>query len=76
MPPFGVDVFDPPLHGLVIAEIEFECAEDADAFPGHPDAVVEVTTDERFTGGSFARAGRDELRGWLAGLGVRLVDAR
>lgn len=51
IPPFGVDVFEGPLEGLILAEIEFETRSDADAFVPGIDVVAEVTYDVRFTGG-------------------------
>ncbi len=69
-PPLGVDVFDPPLHGLVLAEAEFDTEAEARSFtpPGY--AVAEVTDDPRFTGGRLVRASRPELLGWLAEFGI------
>lgn len=54
LPPLGVDVFGPPLAGLVLAEAEFDTADAAAAFPVPDFAVAEVTADPRFTGGSLA----------------------
>ncbi len=57
IPPLGIDVFDPPLHGLVIAEAEFET--DAELRGYHrPDYVIaDVSKDPHFAGGrpDFAR---------------------
>lgn len=60
IPPFSVDVFGPPLDGLVLAEIEFEELESARRW--HPPANwapflpagAEVTADRRFTGAALA----------------------
>src|SRR5882757_6827963 len=41
VPPLGIDVFDPPLHGLVLAEAEFDTDEEARAFRPPEDAVAE-----------------------------------
>lgn len=71
MPPFGVDVFDPPLNGLVLAEVEFTDDKTAAAFPAPDEAVAEVTEDHRFTGGSLVRTGRDGLLNLLAAYGLR-----
>jgi CYTH domain-containing protein len=45
VPPLSVDVFDPPLHGLVMADIEFTTDEAAGSFLPPPLAVAEVTED-------------------------------
>ncbi len=74
VPPFGVDVFDPPLDGLVLAEAEPATADEADALAPPAGAVADVTTDERFTGGRLVRATREELRSWLAGYGIELGE--
>ncbi|MFE9428157.1 hypothetical protein ACFYNO_34965 [Kitasatospora sp. NPDC006697] len=65
-PPLGVDVFDAPLHGLVLAEAEFDSDEEASAFPPPPGTLAEVTDDPRFTGGRLVRTERPELLVWLA----------
>ncbi len=54
IPPFGVDVFDRPLDGLILAECEFD--DDAAMHSFKPPAwiLAEVTFDLRFTGGSLA----------------------
>ena len=72
VPPLGVDVFGPPLHGLVLAEAEFTTDETARSFITPDRAVAEVTDDVRFTGGCLVRAHRHDLRSWLAGYGVTL----
>jgi len=76
VPPLGIDVFDPPLDGLVLAEVEFSTDAAALAFAQPAASVAEVTSDGRFTGGSLARSGRSELAGWLAGFGVALRPGR
>ncbi len=70
VPPLGVDLFEPPLHGLVLAEAEFGSDEEAWSFAPPPGVVAEVTGDLRFTGGSLARAARRDLLAWLAGYGI------
>jgi CYTH domain-containing protein len=72
VPPFGIDVFDGVLSGLVLAEAEFSSAAEAAAlvlpsFIGH-----EVSDDPRFTGGHLVTTSRRELENWLAQHGVRL----
>lgn len=70
VPPLGIDVFDPPLHGLVLAEAEFATDEAALSFRPPTGCLAEVTGDVRFTGGSLVRVGRRELLAWLAGYGI------
>lgn len=65
IPPFGIDVFGPPLDGLVLAEIEFDSDEAMNDFPAPSWSVAEVTSDTRFTGGRLVGASRAELRTWL-----------
>ena len=72
VPPFGIDVFDGVLSGLVLAEAEFGSAAEAaalvlPAFIGH-----EVSDDPRFTGGRLVTASRRELENWLAQHGIKL----
>lgn len=76
VPPFGVDVFEGVLGGLVMAEAEFDSAEEAEALM-IPDFVShEVSGDPRFSGGVLARASRQDLEIWLADYRVTLGDAR
>ncbi|WP_051707222.1 MULTISPECIES: hypothetical protein [unclassified Streptomyces] len=70
VPPLGVDVFDSPRHGLVLAEAEFATDEDAASFRRPPACVAEVTDDIRFTGGRLVGATREELLSWLAEYGL------
>ncbi|MGW0997973.1 hypothetical protein [Streptomyces sp. NPDC002520] len=72
VPPMGVDVFEPPLHGLVMAEAEFATDEAAAAFVPPETAVAEVTDDIRFAGGSLVRARRCELVSRLGEYGIDL----
>lgn len=74
IPPLGIDVFDPPLHGLVTAEAEFGSDEEMLAFqpPGYVHA--EITDDPRFTGGRLAVAPREDLIFWLAQYGISPDD--
>lgn len=74
VPPFGVDLFDGPLAGLVLAEAEPATAEEAEALAPPPGAVAEVTTDVRFTGGRLVWASRTELRTWLDDHGIVLGE--
>ncbi len=70
LPPLSIDVFDPPLHGLVLADIEFTTDEAAMAFSLPPEAIAEVTDDARFTGGNLVRTRRHDLLAWLAEYGI------
>ncbi|MGC4895633.1 hypothetical protein [Micromonospora sp. DT31] len=70
VPPLGIDVFDPPLHGLILAEAEFTTDEAARSFLPPPQVVAEVTDDTRFTGGSLVHAHRDDVLTWLAEYGI------
>ena len=65
IPPFGVDVFEGELAGLLIAEAELD-DDDAMARLPRPPWGVEVTNDVRFTGGHFVTLDRDRLRELLA----------
>jgi CYTH domain-containing protein len=66
----GIDVFDPPLQGLLLAEVEFNADDEATTY--HPPAacIAEVTADIRFTGGRLIRTSREELLGWLSEYGI------
>lgn len=69
-PPYVVDVFGPPRHGLVLAEVEMGSDAELAACPPPPGSVAEVTCDDRFTGGRLAVTPRAELLSWLAGYGI------
>ncbi|MCC9310745.1 hypothetical protein LN042_27375 [Kitasatospora sp. RB6PN24] len=71
LPTLGVDVFDGPLRGLVLAEGEFTTDEEAQSFVPPPECVAEVTDDARFTGGRLVQASRQDLLRWLAEYGLR-----
>jgi CYTH domain-containing protein len=70
IPPFSIDVFDPPLHGLTMAEAEFASDEALRAFVPPSFAIAEVTADIRFTGGCLATTTRDDLLRALASVGI------
>ncbi|MGZ4619310.1 MAG: hypothetical protein ACXV3F_11470, partial [Frankiaceae bacterium] len=72
VPPLSIDVFNPPLHGLVLADVEISTDEAAYSFLLPPAAIAEVTDDARFTGGSLVRARRHDLLAWLAEYGIEL----
>ena len=54
IPPFGIDVFGPPLTGLILGECEFDDDVAMHAFMPPAWILAEVTFDLRFTGGSLA----------------------
>jgi CYTH domain-containing protein len=70
VPPLSIDIFGPPLHGLVLAEAEFTTDSQAAGFRPPACALAEVTDDPRFTGGRLARTQRDELVAWLTEYGI------
>lgn len=70
VPPFGIDVFQGTLEGLVLAEAEFDTPSDASALPAPSYAVREVSSDERFTGGRLVRMSRVELRALLSDVAI------
>jgi CYTH domain-containing protein len=72
VPPFGIDVFDGALGGLVLAEAEFDSAVEAAALALPSFIGPEVSDDPRFTGGSLVAASREELRDWLARHAIEL----
>jgi CYTH domain-containing protein len=74
VPPLGIDVFDPPLHGLILAEAEFTTDEAARSFLPPPQIVAEITNDTRFTGGTLVHAHRHDLLTWLAEYGINPVS--
>ncbi len=63
---FSVDVFLGALHGLVLAETEFDTDEAMRDFPLPSFAAREVTNDELFTGGRLVELTADEIRAELA----------
>jgi CYTH domain-containing protein len=63
---FSIDVFLGALHGLVLAEIEFDTDEGLRDFPLPAFAAREVTNEEMFTGGRLVELTVDELRAELA----------
>jgi CYTH domain-containing protein len=71
VPPFGIDVFEGVLKGLILAESEFESALDADHVELPSFLGCEVSDDERFTGGRLVRAARHDVQVWLAEYGIK-----
>ncbi len=72
VPPFGIDVFEDSLTGLILAEAEFESAEQSESLILPSFIVHEISEDIRFTGGRLAKASRDEVQDWLLEYGVKL----
>jgi CYTH domain-containing protein len=70
VPPFGIDVFEGALQGLVLAEAEFDSPAAADALTLPSFIFREVSADNRFTGGQLVRASRQELQIWLSEYGI------
>jgi hypothetical protein len=73
VPPLGIDVFLGELHGLVLAEAEFDSDDAIADFPAPKGAVAEVTGDQRFTGGHLAVTAKAELAEQLAEFGIALL---
>jgi len=66
---FAVDVFEGDLAGLVLVEVDL--GPYGDVHPALPlSEIVEVTLDERFTGGKLAGATLADLQSVLSEYGV------
>jgi CYTH domain-containing protein len=72
VPPFGIDVFDGLLEGLILAEAEFDSATAAESLTVPFFVVGEVSADDRFTGGQLVRASRQDIQSWLLDYGIAL----
>lgn len=72
VPPFGIDVFEGALEGLLLAEAEFNSATEAEALALPPFIFREVSSDERFTGGQRVRASRQDIQTWVFEYGIKL----
>ncbi|HEX5709587.1 MAG TPA: hypothetical protein VFX96_20075 [Pyrinomonadaceae bacterium] len=60
---YSIDVFLGVLHGLILAETDFETDEELDAFTQPPPfAVREVTREEMFTGASLVHLTAEQIR--------------
>lgn len=70
VPPLSIDIFDPPLEGLVLAEAEFGTDEAARSFGPPRATIAEVTDDPRFTGAVLAHTRRPALLAVLAEYGI------
>jgi CYTH domain-containing protein len=74
VPPFGIDVFDGQLEGLILAEAEFDSAAAADALTIPSYISREVSHDDRFTGGQLVRTSRQDLRTCLLEFGINIAS--
>ena len=72
VPPFGIDVFEGALEGLLLAEAEFDSAAEAEALTVPSFIGQEVSRDNRFSGGRLVCASRQELQAWLSEYGIRV----
>ncbi len=59
---FSIDMFLGDLFGLVLAEVSFETDEELDSFSKPAFAIVEVTNNELFTGGSLCHLTFEDIR--------------
>ena len=62
---YAIDVFLGALHGLALAETDFETDEEMRAFALPSFAFLDVTNDEMFTGGRLVDLTIDEIRAEL-----------
>ena len=72
VPPFGIDVFEGDLRGLVLAEAEFSSEEEAAVVELPAFLSREVTCDRRFTGGCLSVTTRERLIEILGEFGIGL----
>ncbi len=70
VPPYGVDVFEGPLAGLLLAEVEYDDDEAMSSFTPLIPVVAEVTTDVRFSGGRLAATSPTDLARLLVDFGL------
>ena len=59
---YGLDVFEGPLEGLILAEVEGETAEELALLPLPGFAIKEVTNDPFFTGGFLVTMTEQEFQ--------------
>ena len=59
---YSIDIFEGPLQGLILAEIEAETATELAAQPFPSFALMEVTADPFFSGGALATMSEEEFR--------------
>lgn len=72
VPPFGIDVFEGKLEGLLLAEAEFDSPAAADALRLPSFILREVSADDRFTGGRLVDASQQDIHSWLLEYGITL----
>jgi CYTH domain-containing protein len=65
---YAIDVFEEPLLGLILCEVEAESDEELTAAPAPPFAIREVTDDPFFTGGRLVSLTNAEIQVRLAEL--------
>jgi hypothetical protein len=65
VPPLGIDVFDPPLHGLVLSEAEFPPTRRHNPSPS-PSCDRRGHGGHPINGGNLVRIRRRDLLAWLA----------
>ena len=65
-------MFDPPLHGLVLAEAEFETGEQARTFRPPLEPVAELTHDPGFPGGPGRTTRPEDFNSLMGGLEERV----
>jgi len=70
IPPFGIDIFEETLDGLILAEAEFDSESEAEALEFPTFARCEVSDDHRFTGGELVRATRNDIESLLGEYGI------
>lgn len=75
VPPFGIDVFEGDLEGLLLAEAEFDSAADAESLTLPAFVFREVSDDDRFTGGQLVGTSRKQVRALLLEYGIKLTSA-
>ena len=75
VPPFGIDVFDGLLEGLILAEAEFDSATAAEILTVPFSVAGEVSEDDRFTGGQLVLASRQDIQSWLLDYGIALTSS-
>jgi CYTH domain-containing protein len=64
-PPLGIDVFEGPLEGLLIAEMEFESEAQMADFEPPAYCGREISSDRRFACGTLARLSEAEARAFV-----------
>ena len=72
VPPFGIDVFDGILTGLVLAEAEFSSTAETSALVLPSFIVHEVSNDSRFTSGHLVTISRSQRKDFLAEYGIKV----